>query len=116
MLLKQNNTIRWHEKQDFIMLECPIQNVFPKPVIKWEYNSDIIDIEKYSDFNILKNKTLIIRKFDSTLNGIYTCHSTNEYGTESFKYRLYVAGIIIFSFICFYLKILEHDNNNIFDY
>ena len=49
-------------------------------------------ITKNSDFNILKNKTLVINKFDNNLNGIYTCNSTNEYGSEVFKYRLYLAG------------------------
>lgn len=92
LVLNQNNSIQWHEKEDLVMLECPIQNGFPKPVIKWEYNLNNINITKNSDFNILKNKTLVINKFDNNLNGIYTCNSTNEYGSEVFKYRLYLAG------------------------
>jgi hypothetical protein len=98
--LNQNNSIHWHEKEDLVMLECPIQNGFPKPVIKWEYNLNNINITKNSDFNILKNKTLVINKFDNNLNGIYTCNSTNEYGSEVFKYRLYLAGkLFIFQYL-----------------
>ena len=90
--MKLNNSIRWYDRQNVITLVCPLQDGSPKPNIKWFFNSESIIFTNYSQFHQSVNNYIKITLFDEDSHGVYYCNSSNEYGSDIFIYRVYLAS------------------------
>ena len=63
----------------------------PLPLIKWFKSQNSISNDLH--FSVLPNGTLVINSVSEQDSGWFTCHATNDAGTEEKKAYLLVAGM-----------------------
>lgn len=82
---------QWFEKFEKVILECPI-NGQPAPKKSWYFNSNLIDATLSLVYHLNSdNSTLIIKKLEESLQGLYTCNASNEFGSEVYKHKVELA-------------------------
>lgn len=94
---EQTDTVKWFEKSDQILLDCPIEGI-PKPSKKWFFNSSKLDLEQsleYSTMMQVENSRLKINELDESLQGLYICNASNEFGWKVYNHLIQIAGKLI---------------------
>lgn len=90
-MLELNQTNKWYEKYDTVYLECPIDGT-PTPTKTWLFNSNLItNFTQHSQYLIDSDGSLRIVDFDANQRGLYSCNASNEFGFETFSYKLELA-------------------------
>lgn len=91
-MVELNQTNKWYEKSDTVYLDCPIEGT-PAPVKTWLFNSQAIQNQTYPwlKYFIDSDGSLRIDEFDTAQQGTYSCNGSNEFGMETFNYRLELA-------------------------
>jgi hypothetical protein len=98
------NKTKWYDSYDPVSLECPIDGD-PKPKTQWNFNEKPIQLND-TNYTLIEDKSIILKieSLQEELQGSYECNSTNEYGSQTFRYQIKIASN---SFI------FKHKRNNI---
>lgn len=80
--------------------ECEIEDA-PNVTFKWfKSNSELRQSEKYRIINHHMTSCLELLNSTKADSGVYTCHASNNHGTDSCSAKLNIAGKLMFCLPC----------------
>lgn len=81
----------WYREFEKVKLKCPIEGI-PIPYISWYLNSNLLDLNSNDQFKIDPDtSSLTISELKTSLQGLYSCNGTNEFGTEIYRHQVEIA-------------------------
>ncbi len=88
--MRNNNSQVWSSGEKAVGLECLLGGL-PEVDKTWYLNDQLVG-ERNKGLRVDSDGRLTIERLDSSLEGVYTCNASNEFGYEILRYEARLAG------------------------